>query len=122
MWENSASILNPSDTFKSILHPEPCTKVKAPQVAESPVSLECKVKNITSCGSHDMFLAEVLAVDVDEAYINEKKALDLQKAGLLAYAHGFYFGLGRKIGKFGWSVEKKATRKKRIKRLQNNNT
>ncbi len=94
----------------------PCEKISAPQVAEAPISLECKVKEITSFGTHDMFLAEVVAVDVDEAYINGKQALDLQKAGLLAYAHGFYYGLGRKIGKFGWSVEKKSTKRKRAAR------
>ena len=93
-----------------------CAKISAPQVAEAPISLECKVKEITSFGTHDMFLAEVVAVDVDEAYINGKQALDLQKAGLLAYAHGFYYGLGRKIGKFGWSVEKKSTKRKRAER------
>lgn len=92
---------------------EPCTKVKAPQVAESPVSLECKVKNIASFGSHDMFLAEVVAVNVDDALIDKNGALNLGKAGLLAYAHGFYYGLGKKIGKFGWSVEKKSTKRKR---------
>ncbi len=94
----------------------PCEKISAPQVAEAPISLECKVKEITSFGTHDMFLAEVVAVDVDETYINGKQALDLQKAGLLAYAHGFYYGLGRKIGKFGWSVEKKSTKRKRAAR------
>lgn len=98
--------------------PAKCEKVSAPQVAESPVSLECKVKEITSFGTHDMFLAEVLAVDVDEEYINSRQALDLQKAGLLAYAHGFYYGLGRKIGKFGWSVEKKSTKRKRLAKQQ----
>ncbi|MBR3676400.1 MAG: flavin reductase family protein [Alphaproteobacteria bacterium] len=90
-----------------------CEKIDAPQVAEAPVSLECKVKEITSLGSHDVFLAEVVAVDVDEKFINSKQALDLEKAGLLAYAHGFYYALGRKIGKFGWSVEKKSTKRKR---------
>lgn len=95
---------------------EPCTKVKAPQVAESPVSLECKVKNITTFGSHDMFLGEVVAVNVDDALIDKNGALNLGKAGLLAYAHGFYYGLGKKIGKFGWSVEKKTTKKKRAAR------
>ena len=94
----------------------PCEKISAPQVAEAPISLECKVKEITSYGTHDMFLAEVMAVDVDETYINGKQALDLQKAGLLAYAHGFYYGLGRQIGKFGWSVEKKSTKRKRAAR------
>lgn len=101
----------------------PCAKVKAPQVAEAPISLECKVKNITSFGSHDMFLAEVLAVNVDEKLIDKNGALNLEKAGLLAYAHGFYYGLSKKIGKFGWSVEKKSTKKKRAvkqRRLANN--
>ena len=95
------------------LTPAACAKVKAPQINESPVSLECKVKEITSFGTHDMFLAEVVAVNVDETLINKSSALDLGKAGLLAYAHGFYYGLGKKIGKFGWSVEKKSTKRKR---------
>lgn len=86
---------------------EPCAKVKAPQVAECPVSLECKVLEVRPFGTHDMFLAEVVAVNVDEQYIDESGALDLEKAGLIAYAHGFYYTLGRKIGKFGFSVEKK---------------
>ena len=89
------------------LTPEPCTKVKAPQVAECPVSLECKVLEVRPFGTHDMFLAEVVAVNVDDKYIDESGALDLEKAGLIAYAHGFYYTLGRKIGKFGFSVEKK---------------
>jgi flavin reductase (DIM6/NTAB) family NADH-FMN oxidoreductase RutF len=83
------------------------SKIKAPQIEECPVSLECKVIEVKSFGTHDMFLAEVLAVDVDEKYIDETGALDLEKAGLLAYAHGFYYTLGRQIGKFGFSVEKK---------------
>lgn len=91
-------------------------KISAPQVVEAPVSLECKVKEITSHGTHDMFLAEVVAVDVDDTYISGKQALDLQKAGLLAYAHGFYYSLGRKVGKYGWSVEKKSTKRKRAAR------
>ena len=95
------------------LTPQACAKVKAPQIGEAPVSLECKVKEITSFGTHDMFLAEAVAVNADEALINKSGALDLQKAGLLAYAHGFYYGLGKKIGKFGWSVEKKSTKRKR---------
>ena len=103
-----------TDKFKLAgLTASACEKIGAPQVAESPVSLECKVKEITSLGSHDVFLAEVVAVDVDEKFINSKQALDLEKAGLLAYAHGFYYALGRKIGKFGWSVEKKSTKRKR---------
>lgn len=92
--------------------------VSAPQVEQSPVSLECKVKEIKSFGTHDMFLAEVVAVDIDEKYLDKSSALRLDKAGLLAYAHGFYYALGRKIGKFGWSVEKKSTKRKRASRVQ----
>ena len=88
---------------------EKCSKINAPQVKECPVSIECKVLEIREFGTHDMFLAEVVAVNVDEEYINNKGGLDLEKAGLLAYAHGFYYTLGRKIGKFGFSVEKKKT-------------
>jgi flavin reductase (DIM6/NTAB) family NADH-FMN oxidoreductase RutF len=90
-----------------------CEKITAPQVAEAPISLECKVKEITSFGTHDMFLAEVVAVDIEDGLLSEGGALDLTRAGLLAYAHGFYYELGKKIGKFGWSVEKKSTVKKR---------
>lgn len=89
------------------LTPEPCTKISAPQIKECPISMECKVLEIRPFGTHDMFLAEVVAVNVDEQYIDTNGALDLEKAGLLAYAHGFYYTLGRKIGKFGFSVEKK---------------
>lgn len=92
--------------------------VSAPQVEQSPISLECKVKEIKSFGTHDMFLAEVVAVDIDEKYLDKSSALRLDKAGLLAYAHGFYYALGRKIGKFGWSVEKKSTKRKRAARAQ----
>ena len=90
-----------------------CSKVNAPQIKEAPISLECKVLEVKQYGTHDMFLANVLAVNVDDKYLNEKGALNLEKAGLLAYAHGFYYTLGRQIGKFGFSVEKKKTVKKR---------
>lgn len=96
-----------------------CSVVSAPQVLQSPISLECRVKDITSYGTHDMFLAEVVAVNIDEKYLDNNGALRLDKAGLLAYAHGFYYVLGRKIGKFGWSVEKKSTKRKRASRLNN---
>lgn len=108
------------DKFKLAgLTPAACSKVSAPQVLESPISLECRVLEIKHLqtadgkGTHDMFLAEVLAVNVDETYIDENKALHLEKAGLLAYAHGFYYALGKQIGKFGWSVEKNSTKRKR---------
>lgn len=107
------------DKFKIAgLTAEKCSFISAPQIAQSPISLECKVKEITRFGTHDMFLAEVVAVNVDEKYVDADKALRLDKAGLLAYAHGFYYALGRKIGKFGWSVEKKSTKRKRAARLR----
>lgn len=103
------------DKFEQVgLTALPCAKISAPQIKESPISLECQVRAIHSLGSHDMFLAEVLAVHVDEALLEANGALNLGKADLLAYAHGFYYGLGKKIGKFGWSVEKKSTRRKRM--------
>jgi len=112
-----------TDKFKLAgLTAEKCSQVSAPQVKQAPISLECKVKEITSFGTHDMFLAEVVAVNVDEKYIDGNKALRLDKAGLLAYAHGFYYALGKKIGKFGWSVEKKSTKRKRAVRMKAKNT
>ena len=108
------------DKFKACgLTPLKCAKINAPQIDEAPVSIECKVIDIKNFGTHDMFIAEIVAVDVDEKYINKEEALDLEKAGLIAYAHGFYYTLGRKIGKFGFSVEKKKTIKKRQMRKQN---
>lgn len=95
----------------------PSSKIKAPQVKEAPISLECKVRSITHYGTHDMFLADIVAVNVDDAYINKQGGLNLEKAGLLAYAHGFYYTLGRQLGKFGFSVEKAKTVKKR-RRMQ----
>ena len=102
------------DKFKACnLTPEKCDFIKAPQIKEAPISLECKVLSVHNHGTHDMFLAEVLAVHVDDQYINKKGALDLSKANLIAYAHGFYFALSKKLGKFGFSVERKKTIKKR---------
>ncbi len=85
----------------------PSRFVKAPGIAESPVSLECKVSQILELGSHDMFIAEVLSTDIDEQYLDEKGRFDLAKAKLLAYNHGEYYGLGEYLGKFGFSVRKK---------------
>ena len=90
-----------------------CDEVCAPQILEAPLSLACKVLEIRPFGTHDMFLAEVKSVYVDDKYLNDKGALCLEKAGLLAYAHGFYYTLGRQLGKFGFSVEKKKTIRKR---------
>ncbi len=106
-----------TDKFKDCgLTAAKCEKISAPQILEAPISLECKVIDTKTYGTHDMFLAEIVAVDVEDKYINKDGALDIEKAGLIAYAHGFYYTLGRKLGKFGFSVEKKKTIKKRIAR------
>ncbi len=85
-----------------------CSQVAAPQILESPVSLECKVKNVVSYGSHDMFVAEIVAVNVDDGLVDENGKLCLEKADLVAYVHNGYFTLGRKVGFFGFSVCKSA--------------
>ena len=97
------------------LHYESASVVKAPILAEAPVSIECRVKQIISLGSHDMFLAEVVNVAVDEEYIDpETGKLDLQKAEMITYCHGEYFNLGKVIGHFGWSVRKKSKTKRNL--------
>jgi flavin reductase (DIM6/NTAB) family NADH-FMN oxidoreductase RutF len=86
--------------------------VKAPIINEAPVSIECKVKEIVSLGSHDMFISEVVNISVNEKYLDRASGkFNFSAAKPLVYSHGFYFGLGKKIGKFGWSVEKKTRRK-----------
>jgi len=96
------------DKFKAAkLTPEKANEVSCPIIGESPLSLECKVTDIIHLGSHDMFVADIVAVDVDEKLINENGKLNLSKAGLMAYAHGGYYELGKKIGSFGFSVKKK---------------
>lgn len=85
----------------------------APVIAESPVNIECMVKNIQELGSHHMFLAEVTAVQVDEKYMDEKGKFGLNRTGLLAYSHGEYLGLGKKLGTFGYSVRKKPALKEK---------
>ena len=86
---------------------ESASEISCPLIAESPLSLECKVTDIIPLGSHDMFLADIVAVDVDESLIDESGKLRLDKAGLAAFAHGEYFSLGAKLGDFGFSVKKK---------------
>ncbi|MCQ2354548.1 MAG: flavin reductase family protein [Clostridia bacterium] len=102
-----------ADKFeKCHLTPEASFKVLCPSVAESPMSLECKVYDIIPQGSHDMFLADVVSVGVSPDLIDEKGALKLDRAGLSAFAHGEYFELGRRVGTFGFSVKKKHSYKK----------
>ena len=106
------------DKFKEChLTPGKANQISAPLIEECPINLECKVKNITPLGSHDMFIAEVMAVNVDESLLDEKGTLHLSDADLIAYSHGRYYGLGDFIGKFGYSVQKpsktKSSRKKK---------
>lgn len=96
------------DKFKEMkLTKQKANFVKCPLIEESPVSIECKVIEIKELGSHHMFVAEVLSIDADEKYIDEKGAFDISKCDLIAYANGGYYELGQKIGKFGYSVQKK---------------
>ncbi|MBE6554214.1 MAG: flavin reductase family protein [Ruminococcaceae bacterium] len=89
------------------LSKEPAREIDCPIIAESPLALECRVTDVIPLGTHDMFLADIVAVDVDESLLDEHGKLHLERAGLVAYAHGDYFELGRKLGKFGYSVAKK---------------
>lgn len=86
----------------------PASKLACPIIAESPVNIECRVRQIIPLGSHDMFLADVVAVDVSEEYMDEKGRFDLNGSGLMVYSHGEYFSLGKKLGSFGYSVKKKS--------------
>ena len=105
------------DKFKEMhLTKEQAEKVKVPLIKESPVNIECQVRECKELGSHHMFLADVLAVHVDEAYMKENGKFDLNAADLITYSHGEYFLLGEKLGKFGYSIEKKKTGKKRRKK------
>ena len=94
------------DKFRETgLTPAPATVVKAPVVAEAPLSIECRVRQILPLGSHDLFLAEVVNIQADSRYIDpETGKLELQKARPIVYSHGEYFALGRMLGYFGWSV------------------
>lgn len=96
------------DKFEKLkLTREKADFVKAPMIAESPVSIECRVVKVEELGSHHLFLAEVVAVHADEKYLDETGKFQWNKTRPLAYSHGEYFGLGKKIGKFGYSVRKK---------------
>ena len=96
------------DKFKEMkLHKQKANFVKCPMIKESPVSVECKVKEIKELGSHHVFVAEVLAINAAQKYIDEKGAFDISKCDLIAYANGGYYSLGKKVGKFGFSVAKK---------------
>ena len=94
------------------LTPGKATIVNAPVIEESPICIECRVKEIMPLGSHDMFIADVVNVRADEQFLHpETGKFDMQKAKLMAYSHGHYYALGNKIGKFGWTVQKKKKKK-----------
>ncbi len=96
------------DKFKEMnLTPIPASVVKAPMIEESPVNIECKVTEVKHLGTHDMFMAEVVAVHADEKYMDEKNKFHLEKADPIVYSHGTYFTCGEQIGTFGYSVKKK---------------
>ena len=100
------------DKFKEMhLTPQESSKVSCPGIAESPVNIECRVNKILELGSHDMIIADVLCVTVDDKYMDDKGRFDLGATDLVAYSHGEYFELGKKLGKFGYSVAKKPAKK-----------
>lgn len=96
---------------KMNLTPAPARVVNAPIIKESPVNIECVVKDVVELGSHHMFISEVVGVTVDDEFVDESDAFSFAKAKPLVYNHGHYFGLGKRIGKFGWSVQKKKKKK-----------
>ncbi len=97
------------DKFREMhLTPQESEKVKAPGIEQSPVNIECRVTSMKDLGSHVMFVAEVVNVTVDDAFMDDRKQFHLNAAGLVAYSHGEYFALGKRIGKFGYSVNKSA--------------
>lgn len=94
--------------FETGLTPLKASKINAPLINESPVNIECTVRQIIPSGTHDIFLAEIVAVHVNENLFSKKTdAIELQRANLVSYSHGHYYGLGKILGKFGFSVEKK---------------
>ena len=102
------------DKFRETgLTPQPAEMVKCPMIGESPLNLECKVVEIRQYPTHDMFVAQIVKVHVSEGIMDKDGRIALERAGLLAYAHGHYFGLKQKpIGRFGFSVMKKKTKKR----------
>ena len=92
----------------------PASTVSAPVIEESPINLECRVKEIVPLGTHHMFIAEIVAVNVDERVVDKDGRLMIEKCDLIAYAHGHYFELGKMLGHFGYSVKKKKNKRKHI--------
>lgn len=102
-----------TDKFKEMnLRAEPAEKISAPILAQSPVNIECKVRDIVELGTHHMFIADIVSLSVAKELLDNAGKLHLDKANLIAYAHGEYFALGKKLGTFGYSVRKKKAKKK----------
>lgn len=102
------------DKYKEMkLTPLPSQYIAVPGIEESPVCIECKVKQVLELGSHHMFIAEVMGVTVDEKYLDENGKFHLSKAEMITYSHGEYYELGKFIGRFGYSVKKPKKTKKR---------
>ena len=96
------------DKFQEMhLTEQPSQTIQSPGIGESPVNIECKVTEVQTLGSHDLFLAEVTNVTIDDRYMNENGKFELNQSGLVAYSHGEYYGLGERVGTFGYSVRKK---------------
>ncbi len=97
-----------TDKFREMnLTAYPASEVRAPLIAESPVNIECRVREVKALGSHDMFLADVVAVHADERYMDENHKFHLDQAEPIVYSHGTYFSCGEPLGTFGYSVRKK---------------
>ena len=96
------------DKFREMkLHCAESRNISAPGIEESPVNIECRVKEIKELGSHHMFIAEVVSVNIDDKYMDETGKFNLNQSSLSVYSHGEYFNLGEKLGKFGYSVAKR---------------
>lgn len=104
------------DKFKEMgLTAIPGLSIDVPLIAESPLSIECEVTEIKELGSHDMFFAKVTGVTIEESLMDENGKFCLEKSNLIAYSHGAYYELGNSLGTFGFSVQKKKTKKKKAK-------
>lgn len=100
------------DKFKEMgLTEQSSSSIKAPGIKESPVNIECKLKDIIKLGSHDMFIASVEAIQIEDTLLNEKGKLELSKSNPIVYSHGEYYDLGNLLGTFGYSVKKEITKK-----------
>lgn len=98
------------------LTPEKASKIDVPLIKESPVNIECVVRDVIELGSHDMFIAEIVAVNVDEKLIDDNGKLCMEKADLICYSHGEYWTLDKSLGYFGYSVTKKKNLKRNLKK------